>query len=468
MLPRHSTPMIAPDRTTAISRLKEHLGGDEFVRSLLASGFAALLIKTATAGLSYLMFVFFARILSSGEFGRLAFAFSLATTLAAFAAAGLSTGVLRFWPEYQAAGRADLAASFIRWGWWGTLAGSLITALGVMAAGFLLGQRTGAAAAYYGAIGLLVTAIALSEFGASALRADGRTVLALAPRDIIWRAALLLCLLVMGLANVGLDAVTGLILAGALLTVILAVQSFWWLPMAKDGRVNAPSAGLRLKWLQALWPMWGGGILFAMVQQFDVVVVGLFLTPEQSGPYFAALRTASLLGLTLIAGSMVAAPLIARYYHAGSRAELARLSRTLSLCIALPTLLGFLFLLIAGRWLLAIFDASFADAYHQLVILAGAYAFSAICGPTAVFLQMIGRERDHLKMMALCYAAMLAAQCLLTPLIGPLGVALPTILGMIGQSLWAVCLLRSELCLDCSIFGLIWKPSSVRTARELA
>jgi O-antigen/teichoic acid export membrane protein len=460
--------MIPPDRTTTIASLRRHLGSDAFVRALLSSGFAALLIKTATAALSYLMFVFFARVLSSGEFGRFAFGFSLATTLAAFAAVGLSTAVLRFWPEYQAAGRADLAASFIRWGWWGTLAGSLITALGVMAAGLLLGQRTGAQVAYHGAVGSLLAAIALSEFGASALRADGRTVLALAPRDIIWRIALLLSLLLLGMANVRLDAVTGLVLAGALLMVIFAVQSFWSLPMAKGGGVNAPSARLRLKWLQALWPMWGGGVLYAMVQQFDVVVVGLFLTPEQSGPYFAALRTASLLGLTLIAGSMVAAPLVARYHHAGSRAELVRLSRVLSLWIALPTLLGLLFLLIAGRWLLAIFDASFADAYHQLVILAAGFAFAAFCGPTAVFLQMVGRERDHLKITALCYAATLATQCLLTPLIGPLGVALPAMLGMIGQGLWALRLLRAELALDCSIFGLLWKPSSVRTARELA
>src|SRR4029078_8928141 len=149
----------------------------------------------------------------------------------------------------------------------------------------------------------------------------------------------------LGMANVRLDAVNGLFLAGALLTLIVAVQSLWSMPRARGGNANPAPAALRLKWLQALWPMWGGGMLFAMVQQFDVVVVGLFLTPQQSGSYFAALRTASLLGLTLIAGSMVAAPLIARYHHADSRAELVRLCRVLSLCIALPTLLGLIFLL---------------------------------------------------------------------------------------------------------------------------
>jgi O-antigen/teichoic acid export membrane protein len=459
--------MITPDRTTAIASPRRHLRGDPFIRSLLSSGFAALLIKTATAGLSYLMFVSFARFLSSGEFGRFAFGFSLATTLAAFAAAGLSTAVLRFWPEYQVGGRADLASSFIRWGWWGTLAGSLVTALGLVAVSLLFGQRTGAQAAYDGAVGLLLAAIALSEFGASALRADGRTVLALAPRDILWRLALLLSLVLFSMANVRLDAVTGLYLAGALLMVIVAIQSAWSIGMTRGGNAREVPAAIRCKWVKALWPLWGGGVLFAMVQQFDVVVVGLFLAPEQSGSYFAALRTASLLGLTLIAGSMVGAPLIARYHHAGSRAELVRLCRVLSVCIALPTLLGLIFLLAAGRWLLAIFDTTYADAYPQLVILAAAYAFAALCGPTAVFLQMIGRERDHLKMTALCYAATLAAQCLLTPFMGPLGVALPNLLGMIGQNLWALRLLRWELALDCSIFGLLCKPS-VQTMRKPA
>jgi O-antigen/teichoic acid export membrane protein len=447
--------------------LRNAHGVDPFIRSLLSSGFAALLIKTATAGLSYLMFVFFARFLSSGEFGRFAFGFSLATTLAAFAAAGLSTAVRRFWPEYQVGGRADLASSFIRWGWWGTLAGSLVTAFGLVAVSLLFGQRTGAQAVYDGAVGLLLAAIALSEFGASALRADGRTILALAPRDILWRLALLLSLVLFGMANVRLDAVTGLFLAGALLMVIVAIQSAWSIGMTRGGNAREVPAAIRFKWVKALWPLWGGGMLFAMVQQFDVVVVGLFLAPEQSGSYFAALRTASLLGLTLIAGSMVGAPLIARYHHAGSRAELMRLCRVLSFCIALPTLSGLLFLLAAGRWLLAIFDGSFADAYPLLVILAAAYAFAALCGPTAVFLQMIGRERDHLKMMALCYAATLAAQCLLAPFLGSLGVALPNMLGMIGQNLWALRLLRSELALDCSIFGLLCKPS-VQTMRKPA
>ena len=414
------------------------------------------------------MFVFFARFLSSGEFGRFAFGFSLATTLAAFAAAGLSTAVLRFWPEYQVGGRADLASSFIRWGWWGTLAGSLVTALGLVAVSLLFGQRTGAQAAYDGAVGLLLAAIALSEFGASALRADGRTVLALAPRDILWRLALLLSLVLFGMANVRVDAVAGLFLAGALLMMIVATQSAWSIGMTRGGNALEVPAAIRCKWVKALWPLWGGGVLFAMVQQFDVVVVGLFLAPEQSGSYFAALRTANLLGLTLIAGSMVGAPLIARYHHAGSRAELVRLCRVLSVCIALPTLSSLVFLLVAGRWLLAIFDATFADAYDLLAVLAAGYAFAALCGPTAVFLQMIGRERDHLKMMALCYAATLAAQCLLTPFMGPLGVALPNLLGMIGQNLWALRLLRLELALDCSIFGLFWKPPSSRTARGLA
>ena len=69
--PRQLTPMIAPDQEPAMAGQRGHIRGDAFMRSLLSSGFAALLIKTTTAGLSYLMFVYFARFLSSGEFGKI-------------------------------------------------------------------------------------------------------------------------------------------------------------------------------------------------------------------------------------------------------------------------------------------------------------------------------------------------------------------------------------------------------------
>ncbi|HEY7747186.1 MAG TPA: lipopolysaccharide biosynthesis protein [Aestuariivirgaceae bacterium] len=441
---------------------------DALAQSIISGGLAALLIKVGTAGLSYLMFVVFARHMSSDDFGRFSFGFSLAIALAAFAAGGLSTAVLRFWPEYQVSGRSRLGSSFVRWGWWGTFGGALATAVGVMAVSLFFGKRTSGDTIYHAAIVLLMAAIALSEFGASALRADGRTVIALAPRDIIWRIALVSALALLGMAHVKLDAVEGLFLAGTLLVVIAAVQSIWSIGMARTDTKESVPPEIRSGWLKALWPMWGGGVLFAMVQQFDVVVVGLFLTPEETGSYFAALRTAGLLGLTLIAGSMVGAPLFARYYHAGNTTELTRLCRVLSVCIAVPTLLGFLFLLFAGRWLLGMFDEGFVHAYDLLLILAVGLGFDAICGPTAIFLQMIGRERDYLKTTALCYAATLVTQCVLTPVLGPIGAAVPNALGLIGWNIWALRLLRSELGLDCSIFGLCWKRLPTKTAERHA
>jgi O-antigen/teichoic acid export membrane protein len=456
--------MTGLERRSPVLPLLGRLGSDAFLRSLMSNGFAALLIKTGTAGLSYAMFVAFARLLSEQDFGRFAFGFSLATALAAVAGLGLSTAVLRFWPECKISGRADLALGFVGWGFRYTLAGSLLTAVGLIGAGLL--YEPAGQFAYYAGIGLLLAAMAVSEFGASALRADGRTILALAPRDIVWRIGVMTAVWMFAAAQSPLDAASSLILAGALLAAITVWQSSAARIMTLGSAGASVPAGVRASWRRAALPMWAAAVLFAMVQQFDVVLIGLLLSPEQAGAYFAAFRTASLIGLTLIAGSMVGAPLIARYYHAQDDAGLAKLCRSLSLCIALPALGGFIFLLILGRWLLGLFDPGFATAYPVLVVLASSFGIDALCGPTAIVLQMIGRERDHLKLMALTYAATLAAQIILTPAFGAIGAAVPSMLGMIGWNVLALRLLRSRFGLDCSIFALLRKPPPIRASRS--
>ena len=112
------------------------------------------------------------------------------------------------------------------------------------------------------------------------------------------------------------------------------------------------------------------------------------------------MRTASLLGLLSIAGNVVGAPIVSRAFHDGDRVKLERFCRIAALVMGLPAILGFAFLLLAGRWMLALFDPGFVDAYPALVILAGGFAFSAACGPTGYFQQMIGEERAYFSISA--------------------------------------------------------------------
>jgi O-antigen/teichoic acid export membrane protein len=186
-----------------------------------------------------------------------------------------------------------------------------------------------------------------------------------------------------------------------------------------------------------------------------VVILGLFLSPEDSGSYFAALRTAGLLSLLLIAGNMVSAPLIAKYYHNGDRVMLQKLVRLLTAGIAIPTLAGLLFLALIGGWLLRLFDPSFISAYPILLILGIGFTFDAAAGPTGYMLQMVGKENAYLKIMACAYALTLGLQCIFIPLFGAYGAAIPNALGLILANIFIIRTVKRELGIDPSLIGLL-------------
>ena len=430
---------------------------DGLVKRLLSGGLSALAVKIASAGLSYVMLVVIARAMPASEYGRFAFGFSLATTLSLLFSFGLPVAVLRFWPEYRVKRQAALARSFVARGFSFIAAGSVACALVFLFISVAIMAGTpGYGYAYFGAIAGLVVLMALSEFVASALRADGLIVRALGPRDVLWRLIVIAVCIVAAANMAGFDAQLALLLAAGCLAAVMVPQTIF--AAARLGIAPKDFAGeTRLcEWRTAAWPMWGSAILFGLVQQFDVVLLGFFLSPEETGPYFAAFRTASLMSLLLIAGNMVAAPLIAQYYHSDDDDGLVRMCRVLIVGIALPTLAGFALLLVIGRWLLTLFDPAFADAYHLLVILSAGFTATALAGPVAYFLQMVGKEKEYLLIMALAYAAVVAAQCLLVPYFGAIGAAIPNALGATIGAFWAVSLLRKKVGFDPSIIGLVW------------
>ncbi len=94
--------------TALIDKLRGKLergGHGALAARVLGSGFAAVSVKIAAAGLSYLMFVIMAKLLSQAEYGKFAFGFNLAIVVATIAGLGATTAIMRFWPQYDGEGR---------------------------------------------------------------------------------------------------------------------------------------------------------------------------------------------------------------------------------------------------------------------------------------------------------------------------------------------------------------------------
>lgn len=446
--------------TALVDRIRIKLEGGghgALAARIFGSGLTAVVIKIAAAGFGYLMFVVLARLLNQAEYGKFAFAFNLAIVLSTVAGLGATTAIMRFWPEYTVKGQAALARGALNGGARWTFLASGAAGLAVAASPLLLAWfRLPGQGMHLFMAGLLVPGFALSEYASAALRAHGITLWSLAPRDVFWRASVPLVAAIAAWRGLALDAASVLFIAAGLLLAITALQTVYAL------RVFGPARKVENDWpawRRASGYMWGAAVLYVLVQQFDVVIAGFVLSPVETGSYFAAQKTAALLTLMLVAGNLVAAPLISAYYHKGDAGGLQRLCGYLAIGIAIPTVLGLGFVVIAGHWLLGLFDASFAEAYPILLILAAAATFDSLAGPTSYFLQMSGRESFYLKVMAITYVGVVALQFLLAPRFGALGIALPTAVGVIAWNAITVLKLRRETGVDPSVFGLFFKPS---------
>lgn len=426
------------------SKFKSVLGN-----RLFGSGIISLVIKVAGAGLSYLMFVAFARLLSADEFGIFAFSFNLAIVISAFAGFGYSTAVMRYWPKYLAQGKPEYAKGVVKMG-------ALLTVVGVVTIlliGFLVGHFSNRNLL---SVAALAATFCVGDFAAGVLRAQHSVVGSMLPRDVLWRILAPVAALGIIWFGYGLTSNVAVYTCAFVLFVLLVGQIF----LITKGMERLAGAGPAISdWAatrDSLLPLWGAGIVFAMIQQMDVVVVGYLMNGAETGAYFAAQKTATLLSLVLIAGGLVTAPTMASLYEKKSHMELQKLCNQLVISIAIVTLLGLVFLVFAGNILLSFFNHNFISAYPILLILAFGCMIDAVSGPTAYLMQMTAYEKPYLKIMVCCYLLVIVLQFALIPRWGGIGAALASASGIIAWNLWSIWLLRTKAKIDPSIFGLVW------------
>ena len=435
-------------------RLPDKLAG-LLPRHILGPGLISLVIKLLGAVLAYGMVVAFARFLSAEEYGRFAFGLNLAIIAAAIGGLGFSTGIMRYWPKYTVAKDGAGARGVVKLGYLACGLGGIAMIISAVAVTVFSHRFS---TTEFLAIGLLGLVINFGDYSTNLLRAQGSTIVSMLPRDVLWR--------ILSVIVAGLVVWFGFVVSGPAAIIIcagvLAVLTLWQILNIKTHMANdLMGAGSRNDWRDlrpSLLSLWASSIVFAMIQQFDVVIVGSLLGNANAGAYFAAQKTAMLLSLVLIAAGLVAAPTMAALHHSGKRIELQTLCRNLAAVIAAVTIIGFIMLIFVGRQLLAFFDPHFVSAYPILLIIAVGTMVDAVAGPNAYLMQMTSYERPYLRIMAVCYGLVLIAQFILVPLYGSIGAAIASTGGVVLWNVWAIVLLRREAGLDPSLLSLFLPP----------
>jgi O-antigen/teichoic acid export membrane protein len=424
-------------------------------KHILGPGLISLVIKLAGAVLAYGMVVAFARLLSTDEYGRFAFGLNLAIIAAAIGGFGFSTGIMRYWPKYVVAKDGAGARGVVKLGYIACVLGGFAM---ISAALVVAGLSHAFSVVEFLAIGLLGLVISLGDYSTNLLRAQGSTIVSMLPRDVLWRILSVIAAALVVWFGFVVSGPTALVICA----VVLAALTLWQIMNVRTHMANElVGADNRNDWRDlrpSLLPLWASSVVFAMIQQFDVVIVGSLLGNADAGAYFAAQKTAMLLSLVLIAAGLVAAPTMAALYHSGKRLELQSLCRNLAAVIAAVTIVGFIMLIFVGRQLLSFFDPHFVSAYPILLIVAVGTMVDAVAGPNAYLMQMTSYERPYLRIMAVCYVLVLIAQFILVPLYGSIGAAIASTGGVVLWNVWAIILLRREAGLDPSLLSLFLPP----------
>jgi O-antigen/teichoic acid export membrane protein len=410
--------------------------------AVIIGSLSTLAIKIASAGLVYVMFVLISRAMTVLEFGKFSIGFNTASFLAVIASCGAHVGINRWWPEYVAKGAPGIAKAAFFWGLKVTTIASVALALVAATVGIVMRAYAVSVDMYLFAALAMITPVALAEYLANAMRAQGSLWWAQIPKDIIWR--LVACALAVLAAarswRFGADVALWM-LTGSLAILILA-QSFAAARVARAiGSQTSAQVGQlateRSNWLKMLLPLWGGAVLNAVVQNVDVLLVGAFVSVEKSGEYFAAVRTTNLLGLMHVAATLVCAPMISSQIYGNKIDELQANLRSVCMLVGSCTLAILVALIVAGPILLGLFDAAFRDGYPILLVLSVGFAFNALCGPVGYLLMLTGYERHYLRILLVSYGISFAVQLILIPMIGSIGAAIGSTIALVMVGLWS-------------------------------
>ncbi|MGE0747645.1 MAG: polysaccharide biosynthesis C-terminal domain-containing protein [Rhodospirillales bacterium] len=441
-----------PSAGALLNKVKGRLAGGG--GSLLRGGAFVFLLRVAGAGLAYVAQVFIARWLGPYEFGLFSYGWALGGILAVPATLGLQTTFLRFYPTYRTRQQDRRAAGLVRFSIIAVMVGGVGVAIAAIA---VLLIRVTPIPDHF-AEPLMVGAMAIPLFAYVTLwrdagRALAAPVVAFAPREVAFNLMLILGAVAVALLGFAPTAVVALgVTIGALLLTVVVQGVLLWRRLPNEVRTAQPHNERRM-WLRVSLPLILVALFNEVTARADVLLVGIYLRPDDIAIYNAASRTASLAEFVMTATMALAAGRFATLHADGDSEGLQRqLTQVVQLTVWPTVALG-LALAALGPWIMALFGATFTEGAGALAILALAKVLFAARAPGTTILTMTG----HQNVTAIVYGATAAVNVLLNlvliPLAGLEGAALSALISFAGSALAIHVIVRRRL--DLSAFRVL-------------
>ena len=387
----------------------------------------AFSIRVASAAIAFLSQIILARLMGEFEYGVFVFVWMMVVLAGGLSNLGFPSAVIRFLPQYDVDGaHPEIRGLTVTARIFAMFSATALAAAGALALHFL--QDSVEPFYLLPAVLGLVTLpmIALGDVLDGTARANRWAIAAFSQTYIVRPTLILVFMLLAVLAGRPATAVTAMqaALAATYFTTLGQFAAISW--RLRKRYLRGPLSIDFSIWLRVALPIFmveGFGFLLTNA---DVVLVGLYMPPEQVGVYFAAAKTMALVQFVFFAVKAAAGPRFSGLMAAHDEQALASFAAKTARWSFWPSLAVGLAVLAAGHFLLSLFGPAFTAGYPVMAILFAGMLTKAMIGPGEVLLSMAGRQ----KLCASLYAFILTVNLLLNmiciPLFGLAGAALAT------------------------------------------
>jgi O-antigen/teichoic acid export membrane protein len=436
-----------------ISRVREVLAGegDDSVTKRMAG--IAFLVRVVSAALIFGMHILLARWMGRYDFGIYVYVWTWVILIGGLAPLGIAYSTQRFIPEYITRKDDGLLRGFL----FGSRAISF--ALGV-AAGLLgialillLGDRVGDSfrgAFLLGFSVLPIFALAGAQDGIA--RSYNWFDIALVPGYIAQPLLILALLTTAHFAGLKTGAVT------AMAATVLA---FWTTAVVQgvllQRRLSAhvpkgPRAYEVPHWFKTALPIFMVDGFYFLLTYTDILVLELFVGPDDIATYYAATKTLALIAFIYFAVNAAFAHKFSQYHYAGEKEKLENFLTLATRWTFWPSLAAAAVMLSLGHWILMLFGEDFVEGYPLMFVLALGLLARAAVGPAERLLNMVGEQRICAIVYCSAFMTNLVLCLTLVPMIGLMGAAISTACAIVLESTLLFIVVKRRL----GLHALVW------------
>ena len=438
-----------------VSKVLYKLRGEGLGATLVRGSGGLFLVNVASLGLSFLTAIVLARTLGTEHFGIYTYALVWIQVLTILAQLGFKTSLLRFMPAYIFKEQ------------WALLRGLLIKSTQYVAAASLVLASIAATLiwalrGYMGAdqvTTLWISLVLLPVLSLSSLRVASLRALKLALKsginDSLIRPTVFLGG-VLALAYVSRTPLSAqhVMVLNILAAVVTFIIGTVWLVRAFPSEMRGVTASFaHSEWLSVSLPMFLIAGMNFIANKTDILMIGAYLGPTETGIYAVATRVAGLVTFGLSAVNAMIAPMISELYSAGQHRELQRIVALAAKGIFAFTVVASAGLILLGPYLLSIFGKDFGVSYIPMLILVGGTTVSALSGSVGFLMVMTKHQREASVIIGISALLNVILNALLIPTVGLIGAAMSTAVTTVLWNLVMLIFVQRRLNINSTVFA---------------